>query len=422
MSKQDKFEEMRKKKEKILEEIDTSAFVYSRMGEIARNSSAIIEKFDREFEQATKLDKKDVSFLFLAIALQCIRLVFQPKLNYKFEKVPRSERHSASEDGRIEKKLKNEIARNNTGNNIVSKRQYPDIVSMYLHPVPYDAMENTARIVIPGVSEYGKNLYGGNHHSATWGHDPIAGYLFGTINILTSTISFRNPQFQTCDVILRENTLLNPQKYSGQYVGDKDFSLDAIIAMVRETSIEDPHRIPAAVGRHVLHLQSDQFCKDGLPFPFISAEKAQNLIRDDWNSNELKRLIDELATGNTFAVDVQALISSIINVIIETMHKLTYRDDSGLSKDVFSVKTHRILELSNIISSTSNVIYVAIGSVAGICTENGNLTLQSLERLDIGGLMVTIHRIATDENFIKSVKMEFLKDHWNDYVTKELEK
>ncbi len=60
---------------------------------------------------------------------------------------------------------------------------------MFLYPVPYDAMEGTRRIVIPGVSTDEKNLYGGNHHSATMGHDPILGYLFGTMNIMTRTIT-----------------------------------------------------------------------------------------------------------------------------------------------------------------------------------------------------------------------------------------
>lgn len=421
MDKHNKLKELRKKRDSILEEINASASMYSRMGKIAESGPAIIEEIDKQFEQATKLDKNDVGFLFLAVALQCIRIVFQPKLDLTFEKIPRSERHSASDDGRIEKATQKEIAQNNAENNIVSKKQYPDIVSMYLHPVPYDAMENTARIIIPGVSEYGKNLYGGNHHSATLGHDPVAGYVFGTINILTRTISFRNPQFQTSSVILKENTLLNPQKYSGQFVGETDYPLDEIIDMLRETATEDPNRIPAAVGRHILHLQSDQFCKDGLPFPFISAEKAQELIKDDWNSNELKRLIDELVIGNTLTIGLQAFVSILINVIIETMHKFTYNADSGIDKDVFAVKTHRILELSNIISSTSNIIFSAIGAISGICAANGTLVMHSLEQLDIGGLFVTIHRIATDENFINNVKMEYLKKHWCNYVTQSLE-
>lgn len=390
------------------------------MARISESGSAVIEMINQQFETATKLNKQDVAFLFLAIALQCTRILFQPKLDLQFEKTPRENRHDAQQDGNIEKQERSKSANANAENNITSEK-YPDIVSMYLLPVPYDAMAGTERIVIPGVSEKGKQLYGGNHHSATLGHDPVLGYIFGTINIMTRTISFKNPWLQTCNVILTDNTILDPKNYSGQEVGNKDYSPAEIVSMLRETISEDPKRIPAAVGRHVLHLQSDKYCKDGLPFPFLDPAQAQKLIDSDWNSHELQKLL-KLIASNLVTVGTQALINSIINVIIEVLHKLTYREESGITRDVFAVKTHKILEISNVIATMSNVIAVAIGSIAGIATSNGKLVVQSVEQLDLGGLLVTIHRIVTDQDFINKIKMEYIKTNWQDYVEKELAK
>ena len=39
-------------------------------------------------------------------------------------------------------------------------------------PVPYDAMHGSGRIAIADVKDGRKELYGKNHHVATWGHDP----------------------------------------------------------------------------------------------------------------------------------------------------------------------------------------------------------------------------------------------------------
>lgn len=49
---------------------------------------------------------------------------------------------------------------------------------------------------------------------------------------------------------------------------------------------------------------------------------------------------------------------------------------------------------SNTIASTSNVIYTAM--------------TRNLSNLDIGGLLVTIHRIATDTKIIKQIRDEYV--------------
>ena len=419
MMDQAKLEKLKRSRDAARAQLEKTEDRITLLQEIASTGSDVIEDIDKQFEIATKLNKKDISFLFLAIALQCTRILFQPKLNLNFEKTPRNQRNDANKDGEKEKKARKEKAKENQKDNI-SSQKYPDIVSMFLYPVPYDAMIGTERILIPGVSAKGKCLYGGNHHSATLGHDPVLGYIFGTINIMTQTISFKNIGCQTCNVILSEKTLANPANYSGQSVGNIDYSFIEIVSMLKETISEDYKRVPAALGRHVLHLQSDKYCSDGLPFPFISPERAQKLIDDDWNSQELAKL-GKLVAENISAVGMQAMISIIIKVIIEFLHKLTYREEMGIDRDVFAVKTHKILEISNIIASTSNVIAVLIGSVVGVYTGNGQMAIDSLENLDVGGLLVTIHRIATDENFINELKMEYLRKNWNNYVSTRIE-
>ena len=47
-----------------------------RVSDIAKNAHIIISDIDRQFESATKLNKVDIAFLFLAVALQVVRQYF----------------------------------------------------------------------------------------------------------------------------------------------------------------------------------------------------------------------------------------------------------------------------------------------------------------------------------------------------------
>ena len=49
---------------------------------------------------------------------------------------------------------------------------------------------------------------------------------------------------------------------------------------------ENNGRLSVAVAKQSIHFLVDKFCKTGLPIPFLSAEKAQELIEKSWNSVE----------------------------------------------------------------------------------------------------------------------------------------
>ena len=53
---------------------------------------------------------------------------------------------------------------------------------------------------------------------------------------------------------------------------------------------------------------------------------------------------------------------------------------------------------SNIISSTSNIIYTS---------------LTGINNLDLGGLLVTLYRIVSDVSYITKIKKEFIENELN---------
>ena len=93
-------------------------------------------------------------------------------------------------------------------------------------------------------------------------------------------------------------------------------------------------------------------------------------------------------------IGASAGFSILINMIISLAHGLFYNVNDDGEREIYEVRTRKILMYSNLIASTSNVIAVCI-------TKNP-------KKLDIGGLLVTISRLFTDIRFIARVKEEFI--------------
>ena len=87
---------------------------------------------------------------------------------------------------------------------------------------------------------------------------------------------------------------------------------------------------------------------------------------------------------------------------------MSYDEERDGPKRLYEVKTHKVITYSNVIASTSNVIAVAIGTAIGSSTGNQDLIRKSLQKLDIGGLLVTLYRLISDAKFIREVKEEFI--------------
>ena len=346
------------------------------------NSDVILRELKEEFEKGTNLNSADMAFLFFAVALQCARWLFQPKVDFSFKKISSKDRHNASIAGAKEFRQGNNII--DESGTVIASKKYPDKKRIFLLAVPYDAMEGTEKIVIPGVTEYGKRLYGGNHHAATLGHDPLLGYIFGTINILSRTITFNKVNLETNMVHLHKGS--NRSQYVGKSIGFCN-----ALNRTCESISEDITRLPAAVLRQHIHMESDKYTKDGLPIPFVPAEKAQSLLKQGWNSNEMERLQKHLFV-NSKIIGEQALFSTLINLIIESIYMLT--EDKGNDLALKEAKCRKVLMYSNTIASSSNLIYTAISG--------------SVNNLDIGGFLVTLRRIANDSKTISLIKEEFI--------------
>lgn len=319
-----------------------------------------VDEIDAEFERRTGLQKRDIAFLAIAIGLQCVRqYIIEPWLKGRRQ-------GSKLNDEKGEKK------------NADSGWYYVRTENILTNRVPFDAQNynHTNDSTINGFLKGAKD-----HRYVTLGHDPVLGWIFGTANILTSTITRYD---------MKSAHVKNDPISKKNYIHSKANTwkiFEAVWDRWNSGFSDGKVAIALAVVREAKHLYSDINTKDSLPIPGVmtlSPTQAEKLA-------EYGIDMAGVATGSVLA--------SMINWLIAVIHRLYY-DENMDNEQYYEVRTRKIILYSNIIASTSNAIACCL-------TKNVNL-------LDVGGGLVTITRLITDVRFICKVKDEFIENKINE--------
>lgn len=371
----------------VVSEIKNSFDDIDRIIHLGINSEKILENIEKEFKDKTKLSKVDITILFIAVGLQVARQQIQK--NYLTKESRPNDKESAGNDN---KKYNRDLR---------GKGYYSTSIDEILsNPVPFDTQNGTG---IKGNI----NLGGGKgHRQATLGHDPILGLIFGTANIATRTVTLSNILLESYHIkydnfITREGIL---SKRKGDYFAEKA-DITKILRyglkdkILFDEGIEGFKLFLVSLGTEILHLKSDILSKESLQVPFTSL-----------NIDVVNKLSKyNLDMASVYTVGKQASMSVIINELVKYMHQLIIHH---LEKDVdmklLEVRTRKILSYSNVIASTSNVIEVGIRSTLGDSS--------AINKLDIGGLGVTIYRVISDTRYQKRIKYEFMINRWNELL------
>ena len=338
---------------------------YHRVNEISKAPMVLIDDIDAQFKKATKLSSLDITFLFIATALQVAR-------QYLLTSFP--ERLG---DQEAAQKVKGD---NKEHSNRSHRYYQPNLEEIITNPVPFDATD--------GALKYGalRGFGALGHRGATPGHDPILGFVFGTANIATSTLT--NWRMESYHI---STGIRNRDEFSSRAQTPLVFSytFDKLL----NQGVDGKQIIGSSLVKEYIHLKSDINSKDSLPLPVISAfspKRAGELAT--WG----------LDTANVVQVGKQGLYASLINTFVSIIHSLLYDESREFSRRLYQVRTRKILSYSNILASTSNVVVSA-------CTND-------LKKLDIGGLAVTLIRFIKDTKFISNVKEDFLKNEFYDRI------
>ena len=87
---------------------------------------------------------------------------------------------------------------------------------------------------------------------------------------------------------------------------------------------------------------------------------------------------------------------------------MMYDSSMVISRNLYSVKTRKIIMYSNAIATGSNVLWVGGNMLAG--------NERAIKQLDIGGLIVTIKRLMNDTEYIRQIKEEFIFGDFNKMI------
>lgn len=329
-----------------------------------------MDKLENIFKEKTGLTQSDIAFLILAVGMQCARQYFLTSFKSVID-----EKATASKDKENYKKRTEKI----------SQGDYKGKQGGYYY-AGFDEICSTTKVpydTIRGGAKY--NLKLGEIHTATAHSDmtPILGYFFGTMNILTDTLT-------TWD--LQSFHIRNSSIYSR---ADTSKSCSYFYDRIKN----DAPSVAAALIKQTIHIKSDMYTPNRIPLPAVSKI-----------SPELAKTLADYGLDFAFLDTVlkQAGLSQAINFIIAAAHRFMMFSEKDTDSDFYKVRTRKILLYSNIIASSSNILATCL-------TENYRYT-------DVGGFAVTLYRVFSDTNMIKDIKWEFINRELSKIYDEKYEK
>jgi len=390
--------ELQCKTDDLFSEIESHSKEEMRTINVLHKAPQILNRLEQTFEDRTSLSKTDCVLLFLATALQLVRIYLLPKFEEKYKQEDRIPHN----DDTIKKMEHEEINKYKKDHqhwtSIKGKKNYRSWQEIaFTVKVPYDATRHS------GEGFNNRNMHGGQHRVKSLGHDPVLGWIFGTCNIITDTIT------------IAPECKLGEKKIRIPYVESYDVDMGSNFCWKNRTSTfsvfnnsiesvkEDKHRLAAAVFAQGLHLASDKYTNLGLPIPFLS------LIDQDEAYEIYKKGYDYLDYNYDIQILSRTMKSAeramLINAIISRLHFLFYNPQEEPNMKLYAVRTRKILSYSNLLATTSDVIQTAFR------VYNGDKN--ALENFDIGGFLVTLYRLISDVTFIQKIKEEFIFKEWD---------
>ena len=383
-----------------------------------KNACDEYENITKKFSDVTKLTKLDLSFLSIALFLQVIRQYFWTPLTEHVET-----KLSNETDEEFKKKYDN-------GGKLGSKYYYASMDTILNYKtVPYDVSAGSKQANLAGKN---KGIGGVNHRYYTLGHDPALYSIFGTANILTNTITIYNGRSfhvkyrtnksgQNIPTIVEEaNTpkmlkkAVKRLKDSGeiQFLFIRDIKKGTLPSKESLEKLIDSFAPTAAFAKARMHLSSDA-SKNGLPIPFaqlFSPDFAKELAEYGFDAAGLKQIM-----GDTFK---QASASTLINYFISILHGYICKTEANEQLLMTQVRTKKILLISNLLATSSNIVMSAIATTVSILSGNPTGANFARKHTDIGGIFVSLLRTFSDLRFIGAVRDDFVKNQMDEALTR----
>lgn len=366
-------------KDSILnEEVRLINTTVNRQMEICQNTDLILENATVEFKKLTSIfNKKDIPFFVFS-------LILQGAVKYAMKMM-----REMSDKELADKTLGHGDERTCRS----GKRYYCTREEIISNPVPFDAIRRKYDKENYDGKEGGRPGFSGrNHRFKAIGHDPILGLIFGTANIMTSTITrndFRSWHVET----YVHNGFINPH----DTISDPASTIEifrAIFNRIGEEGTQGWITLGCALLKEVIHLLSDLPSRQSLPLPFISV----------FSDNLAYRL--SLYGINTGTIVQGGVALMLINWIIGFLHGLC----RGKNEDeqLYEVRTRKIIMYSNTLATFSDIALSLYLAISG--------DRKAMMKFDLGGYLVTLYQISHSSKVIAEIESAFYVNKINTHI------
>lgn len=335
-----------------------------------------VSEFDNEFESLTQLRDKDIRFLMFACILQATRIVVMEHFKKRLSDQESAKQTLGHED-------------EHTDRNTI--RYYASINEIKKNPVPFDCILKEDVVKRNGNPK----LCGFNHRFKTLGHDPYLGFIFGTLNIMTKTITVTNGwgMIQTYHVHtgmrVIQDKVQNIDKICAQ--ASTAMMFEKVYQRFQNEGAEAWKALGASLKKEWVHLHSDIRTAKSLPIPGVS------LLSPD-----LARIMQFCGLDylNVKLFEKEAFLSILINWIIKFTHGLCYNESEDKDLELYKVRTMKIIDTSNEMVTLCSALVVAVRAYLG--------DADAIKKFDFGGAAVTLWHVLNDPITIANIKHEYI--------------
>lgn len=345
-----------------------------------------IAEYDKEFEELTKITKKDMSFLVFASTLQVSR-----QLITSISKTRLSDKESATKTP----------FHSDEHSDRRTRQYYATKTEIANNPVPFDAIRKSETV----KNNDNPKLNGFNHRYTAIGHDPLLGLVFGTANIMTKTITVAKGKmaFDTYHVGSRIAS-----NGFGEYKIDMltnkastSLMFEHICSRIKTEGKDGWEALAMAFGKELVHLLSDIRTSKSLPLPIVSAI-----------SPDVSRVLNlcgvDALSAATFTVDY--FVSNMINIAIAYMHAWCYNPKTDGPIETYQVRTKNIIYYSSQISLVSTTIQTLFRAYMGDAT--------AISKFDLGGAISSWKVVWETPFIISDMKSEYIRNKTTTYLSK----
>lgn len=343
-----------------------------------------VKTTNEAFERATGLTRTDQAFLIFAAVLQTVRQSFinRYKKRLSDQEAAKSVKwHSEEHSDR-------------------GREYYATIEEMRSNPVPFDAIrkENDLR-----NSSENPHISGFNHRYTAIGHDPILGLIFGTANILTNTLTMTDGKFRlkSYHVHTGESAMWGEIKSVDKLF--KKANTTSIFAniyrRITEEGKEGWKALGVALAKEIVHLMTDVRTQKSLPLPFVS------LISPKLSQIMNYAEIDALTLN---IIGKEAGLAALINYIIATIHGWCYNPETDGERDIYAIRTRKIIQYSGEMALYSSTIQIAVRMYLS--------DISSVKYFDFGGSLITLKNTWESPFEIAKIKGEYLIKNCSNYL------